>query len=185
MKKRNGFQRNILLGAIALGVGVLAMLLLMNFGPVRGQAAGTGSVSQTVMRMYNGYRDDFAGVEEIDAREAMDKARAGNALFVDVRDKEERDISMLPNAITEKDFLEHIDKYKGRTIIAYCTIGYRSGKFAQKLQKEGARIYNLKGGVLAWVGEGGKVYDTKGETNRVHVYGSKWNLLPPGYEAVW
>jgi len=53
------------------------------------------------------------------------------------------------------------------------------------MSNKGIDIYNLKGGLLAWLLEGGKVYDTNGETKRVHVYGKKWNYLPRGYEPVF
>jgi sodium/bile acid cotransporter 7 len=46
-------------------------------------------------------------------------------------------------------------------------------------------MLNLRGGLLAWVHAGGKVYDANGETRRIHVYGRKWNLAPNGYDAVW
>ena len=43
----------------------------------------------------------------------------------------------------------------------------------------------LQAGILAWLLEGGKVYDQRGdETKRVHVYGEKWDYAPAGYETV-
>jgi hypothetical protein len=39
--------------------------------------------------------------------------------------------------------------------------------------------------MLAWVHEGGKVIDQKGETKRIHVYGRKWNLAPASFEPIW
>jgi sodium/bile acid cotransporter 7 len=69
---------------------------------------------------------------------------------------------------------KNLDIYKDHTIIGYCTISYRSGKLAEKLGKKGIKMLNLKGGMLAWVHEGGKVYDDQhGETKRVHVYKKK------------
>jgi len=91
---------------------------------------------------------------------------------------------MLPGAIKKEDFLKTPVEFKNKMIIAYCTIGYRSGKFAEEMIDKGLRIYNLKGGVLAWVLEGGKVFDANKESKRVHVYGEKWNHLPEGYESV-
>ena len=44
---------------------------------------------------------------------------------------------------------------------------------------------NLQAGILGWVLEGGSVFDKKGKTNRIHVYGPKWNYPPEGYDAVW
>ncbi len=53
------------------------------------------------------------------------------------------------------------------------------------MTRKGITMYNLRGGLLAWVHDGGKVVDQKGETKRIHVYGRKWNLAPSAYEAVW
>ena len=40
-------------------------------------------------------------------------------------------------------------------------------------------------GILAWLLEGGPVYDESGqEVKRVHVYGDKWDFAPTGYESV-
>ena len=48
----------------------------------------------------------------------------------------------------------------------------------------GRTVYNLKGGILAWVLEGGAVYDADGESKRIHVYGKEWNYAPADYETV-
>ena len=53
------------------------------------------------------------------------------------------------------------------------------------LEKAGIPVYNLRGGILAWIHAGGKVYDQTGETARVHVYGQEWDLAPEPYEAIW
>jgi hypothetical protein len=62
----------------------------------------------------------------------------------------------------------------------------RSGFFTKKLRKKKINACNLIGGVLAWAHEENIFLDSEGEeTKQVHVYGSKWNLLPYGYNAVW
>ena len=54
----------------------------------------------------------------------------------------------------------------------------------KEMERKGVNINNLAGGMLAWVLEGGKVFDTHGETKRIHVYSKKWSYLPEGYEMV-
>lgn len=137
-----------------------------------------------VYEMYSEYKKVFPETKEISAPEAMELMKKSKVLFVDIRKTAEMNVSMLPGAVTKDDFLKQPLQYKDHTIIAYCTIGYRSGKFAEEMGDKEIRIYNLRGGILAWVLEGGKVYDKKGETMRVHVYGSKWNYIPKGYEPV-
>ncbi len=119
--------------------------------------------------LYRSYQRDFADVGEIEPAAAMQLLREGRALFI----------------VTEKEFLKDPAKYASRTLIGYCTISYRSGKLAARLKKEGIPILNLRGGLLAWVHDGGRVYDSSGETRRIHVYGRKWNLAPAAYEPVW
>lgn len=56
---------------------------------------------------------------------------------------------MLPGAITEKEFRNNPAKSGDGVKIVYCTISCRSGKFAQKLLKNGSVVYNPRGGILA------------------------------------
>jgi sodium/bile acid cotransporter 7 len=141
--------------------------------------------SAKVMAMYGDYKKDFPGVQDIEPAEAMRLFQAGQALFIDVRKQKEQAVSMLPGAVTEKQFLKDPEPYRDRTLIGYCTISYRSGKLAEKLKARGITLLNLKGGLLAWVYAGGRVYDKNGETQRIHVYGKKWNLGPKDYEGIW
>lgn len=140
---------------------------------------------QRVYEMYADYRKSFPEVKEISPLEAMTLMKTGKVVFVDTRKRKEQKISVLPGAITEKAFRKKLKQYKDYTVIGYCTISYRSGKLAKKLGKKGIKMWNLKGGILAWIHEGGKVYNKHGETKRVHVYSKKWNYAPKRFEAVW
>ncbi len=104
-------------------------------------------------------------------------------ILVDIREKEEQQVSMLPGAITKEEFLKNLDKYKDKKIITYCTIGYRSGKFAEKYSK--LNIYNLEGGVLAWSHFKGKFFKDNKETKLVHVFSQEWDFLNSNYKAVY
>ncbi len=140
---------------------------------------------QKVEDMYNGYKKQFPDVRDLSPQKAMILAAERKAVFIDIREPREQQVSMLPGAVTEKEFMNDPPKYKDAVKIVYCTISYRSGQFAQKLQAKGISVYNLRGGILAWVHDGGKVHDQNGETHRIHVYGRKWNLGPKRYQAVW
>ena len=135
--------------------------------------------------LYEDYRQSFKGVLEIDPVRAIELMQKDKVVFIDERKPEEQTVSMLPNSITAESFLHDPSRYEAYTKVSYCTISYRSGKLALKMQKKGIEIYNLKGGILAWVHAGGSVYDQDGVTNRIHVYGPKWNLAPVNYQAVW
>ena len=140
---------------------------------------------QKIEDMYGEYKKQFPDIQDLSAQNAMNLTADRRTVLIDIREPREQQVSMLPGAITEKDFMNNPLKYKDAVKIAYCTISYRSGKFAQKLQRKGIPVYNLRGGILAWVHAGGKVYDQNGETQRIHVYGRKWNLGPEGYHTVW
>ena len=118
----------------------------------------------------------------ISVQKLMKDLKTKKVLFIDVREPEEQQVSTLPNAITEKEFLKNPEQHKEQTIVAYCTIGYRSGKFAEKFKQW--KILNLEGGILAWSYFNGKVYKNGKETDNVHVYSEKWNFLNSKYKAV-
>ena len=140
---------------------------------------------ETVYRMYAGYKKDFPNVRDISPKQAKDLYDQGKAVFVDTRKPAEMAVSMLPGAVSRHYFLSHINQYKDKTIVAYCTISYRSGVFAREMAKEGLPVINLQGGILAWTLESGKVYDHSGnEVKQIHVYGEKWDYAPEGYESV-
>jgi sodium/bile acid cotransporter 7 len=138
-----------------------------------------------IEKMYSEYKKKFPDVPDIDPQQAMPLWESQKVVFVDVRESDEQFVSKLPGAVTAEAFLENPDKYKDYIKIGYCTISYRSGKLAQKIRNEGIAMYNLRGGLLSWVHNGGKVYSGTKETNRIHVYGRLWDLGPDRYEAVW
>ena len=138
-----------------------------------------------VYEMYEDYKKSFPEVQDVTPQAAMELMKTSKVVFVDVREEEEQKVSMLPGGVTEKEFKRNLDKYRDSVVIGYCTISYRSGKLASKLRRDGIIMANLKGGMLAWVLEGGKVFDARGETKRIHVYAKTWNYAPEGYEAVW
>lgn len=64
----------------------------------------------------------------------------------------EREVSRLPGpVVTKEEFEASGDTYKQHRVVCYCTAGFRSGKYAADLVKNGYDVYNLKGSVLAWV----------------------------------
>ena len=140
---------------------------------------------RVIEKLYLDYQTSFPEVTDVVPNTATRLARERKVIFIDTRKPEEQRISMLPGAITSEAFLKNPEKYRDHLKIAYCTIAYRSGKFAQQLAPKGFTIINLRGGILAWVHDGGKVYNQDGPTERIHVYGRKWDLTPETFEAIW
>jgi rhodanese-related sulfurtransferase len=114
-----------------------------------------------------------------------------NLILIDVRQPKELEVSMLPHALSTAQFAA---RYRhgipaGKRIVVYCTIGYRSGKYAEELAKMGIKSESLEGGILMWSFAGGKLLckntrDEWVETNRIHVYDAEWNIVHPDYLGV-
>jgi sodium/bile acid cotransporter 7 len=169
----------------------LAGLILAATGPPPGQATASPAESLTdsqkrekVYAMYAGYRENFPDVADISPAGAMALHQEGKVVFVDTRTPEERAVSTLPEAVSAETFRENPNRFSDRVVVAYCTISYRSGLFAREMAQRDPPIRNLRGGMLAWALEGGKLYRDGEETRRMHVYGKKWDYPPEGYESV-
>jgi rhodanese-related sulfurtransferase len=124
-------------------------------------------------------------VPEISAAELAERRKRQRLAIVDVREPHEQAVSMIPGAMSRTEFEARKDDFRDVPIVAYCTLGFRSGKYAATLHNEGFNAYNLHGAILAWTHAGQPLVDAEGETRRVHVYGRKWNLVASGYEGVW
>jgi rhodanese-related sulfurtransferase len=163
----------------------IASIFLVTIGSYKLAANPTDTEKQQqIEQMYDRYSREFPEVEDISVAQLIQWQPIQKFILVDVRTPEERAVSMIPNAITKEEFEQHIDRYLDADIVVYCTIGYRSGKYAQKYPNN-LNIYNLKGGILAWSHSGGKLTNDRGDTNKIHVFGDRWKLAPNNYEVVW
>ena len=109
------------------------------------------------------------------------KQNKANYVLLDAREKEEYNVSHIEDArfIGYKDFddsrLEGVTK--DAKIVLYCSVGYRSEKIGEKLQKLGYNnVYNLYGSIFEWVNQGNKVVDKDGNvTQKIHTYNRNWS----------
>lgn len=149
--------------------------------------AGTVPDAEKIRRireMYEGYKAAFPEVPDVSVEEFL--ALPGDAVvLVDVRESEERAVSTIPGAVSRETFEADPGAWKGRRVVTYCTVGYRSGRYAAELRRRGIEAYNLAGSLLAWTHAGQKLVNADGETRRLHVYGKTWDLAAEGYETVW
>ena len=113
--------------------------------------------------------------------------------ILDAREKEEYQVSHIENArfigYNRFDPSSVADIPKDQKIVLYCSIGYRSEKIGEKLQKMGySNVYNLYGSIFEWVNQGNPVVDSKGQkTSKVHSYNKAWGrwLEEGKAEKVW
>jgi sodium/bile acid cotransporter 7 len=128
-------------------------------------------------------------VPEVDAGTLLQKYQnPRNLVIVDVRTEAERAVSVIKGAVTKEQYEADVNgEYVGKKIVAYCTIGYRSGKYVETLIKDkGVDAYNLRGSILAWTHAGGPLETADGTpTNVVHTWGKAWALPRRDHVAVY
>lgn len=136
--------------------------------------------------MFREYNEERKDAPFIDVADWPRFRSSGPVVLVDVREPEERAVSMIPEAIAREEFEHNAESYRKKKVVCYCTVGGRSGVYTEQLRGRGFDAFNLKGSVLSWAHAGGKFVDANGnETHRVHVAGPTWDLLPDGYESVY
>jgi rhodanese-related sulfurtransferase len=99
-------------------------------------------------------------ITEISPQDAAQKSKSGEALIVDVREKDEWDEEHIPGAIhlsrgtIELDIEEKVPDTNAM-IITHCGGGGRSGLAAESLQKMGYKnVRSIAGGFKAWKAAG-------------------------------
>ena len=108
-----------------------------------------------------------------------------DVILLDTRKKEEFEVSHLENAhwagfqeFDVKKVQEEIPDTK-MPIVVYCSVGVRSEKIGEKLQKAGyTNIKNLYGGIFRWKNQGYQVVDSVNRpTEKVHAFSKQWGEL--------
>ena len=113
-----------------------------------------------------------------------DEAQQDRLVIIDVRSKAETDVSMIPGALTKSEFEETIDLHQGKTIVVYCTVGARSGRYAAKLNRKGWHAMNYKGSIMDWCKNKLPLETRDGRaTNQVHTYSARY-AAPQSYIPV-
>ncbi|MEM7036685.1 MAG: rhodanese-like domain-containing protein [Bacteroidota bacterium] len=103
-----------------------------------------------------------------------------NVILLDTRTPKEFEVSHLPGA----KFV-HFDQFKKKDVasldknakvVVYCTVGYRSERIGEKLQKMGfSDVSNLYGGIFEWKNQDHAVVNKTGsETESVHAFDKDW-----------
>jgi len=138
-----------------------------------------------IEKVYQTQRNNFLGIQEITPEELKEIKSTENLTIVDTRTLAEQEVSMLPKAITVEQFQAHPEKYSETKVIAYCTVGVRSGMFVKSLDQSEWDAYNLMGAILGWTHVNGELTSSEGSTKNVHIHGPGMNLVAEGYKAIW
>ena len=163
--------------------GGLAIVVLGSAAALFGQGFGWALVNWKVRR-------DFPGIRRTDPKEVAawldDKSRPQPVLF-DVRTKPEYEVSHLPGArrIDPEAAASAIDLPKDQPIVTYCSVGYRSGALAKKLQEAGfTQVENMAGSIFEWANQGRPLEHEGKPAHKVHPYNATWGkLLKPELRA--
>lgn len=153
---------------VAVAIGGLAA--------ANGQGIGWALINAKIRR-------DFPDVKRITTAELAswlaDEKRTA-PLLLDVRTQEEYAVSHLRGArqVDPDASADVLREPKDRPIVTYCSVGYRSGGLAQRLQAAGfSNVANLEGSIFRWANEGRPVFAETKQVAKVHPYSRTWGLL--------
>ena len=155
----------------------LILLSIVTFGfTATGHAIGWTLVNARI-------RSEFPEVQRITTGELagwLQDPQRPQPVLLDVRTKAEFAVSHLARA-------EHVEPEaspsvirlpKDERIVTYCSVGYRSGRFAKKLSDAGfTNVVNLEGSIFRWANEGRPVVSGGRKAEKVHPYNRTWGLL--------
>lgn len=110
-------------------------------------------------------------------------------IIFDTRSAAEYEVSHLSRAIQVDPQLPVVqflnlygDSLNNKNAVFYCSVGYRSSLFLQRVQKDLEKYgvlsaSNLRGGIFRWYNENNLVVDAHGPTDKVHPYDKIWGGL--------
>ncbi|HHP7238237.1 rhodanese-like domain-containing protein [Longibacter sp.] len=103
-------------------------------------------------------------------------------VLLDVRSSEEFAVSHLRGArrvdpdLEDLSVLDSIDR--DADIVVYCSVGYRSARFAKRMTEAGFRnVVNLRGSIFRWANQGRRVVRDGAAVREVHPYDDVWGHL--------
>jgi rhodanese-related sulfurtransferase len=117
---------------------------------------------------------------DLDVRLRSDSTLA--PVLLDVREPDEFSVSHIRGALLAPKLPDALEALcaveRSHPIVVYCSVGYRSGALAEKLQKNGyTNVYNLEGSIFKWANEGRPVFAGGIRVYQVHPYNNKWGAL--------
>lgn len=107
-------------------------------------------------------------VEKVNAEKFKQLVESGEGIILDVRTPEEVNQGYINGASTinfyDEDFESKLNMIqKDKPVYVYCKAGGRSSQAAELMKKNGfKKVYNLEGGINAWMGKGFAVAKPEG-----------------------
>ena len=128
-------------------------------------------------------RRDFPAVRRIttvELAEWINDPRRSQPFLLDVRERAEFEVSHLPRAhhVAPDAPASTVHQPIDLPIVTYCSVGYRSGAFAERLRAAGfTNVVNLEGSIFRWANEGRPLFRHQRQVEMVHPYNRTWGLL--------
>ncbi len=128
---------------------------------------------------------DWPEVPQMSTRELAHRMAANSGatpLLIDVRTREEYEVSHLPGAIWAETPSQIASAMRAasdrKPVVLYCSVGVRSSRAAAKL-KESRRaiVFNLQGSIFQWANEGRPIMANDRVVHVVHPYNERWGVL--------
>jgi len=103
-------------------------------------------------------------------------------VLLDVRTEAEYAVSHLPGArrVDSRASASQVvgPLERGRAVVTYCSVGYRSSQMAARLQKAGrTNVFNLDGSIFQWANEGRPLEQAGKPAKMVHPYNEAFGKL--------
>lgn len=157
----------------------LSLMILATFFGIFSSCAQ--DISWNVLK--KNIRSSFPDVEHITTDSLHTRLASGpEPVLFDVRTAEEYAVSHLAGArrvppdTLEAAFLDTLAR--DTPIVAYCSVGYRSSAFVERLREKGfTNVSNLEGSIFEWANRGYPVYREGEVVQQVHPYDKQWGLL--------
>lgn len=115
-----------------------------------------------------------------------------DAVYLDAREINENTVSHIPGSTFigcdqwSPSSVQSLSK--GKTLIVYCSVGYRSEKMPQRSKHLDILVYNLYGSIFEWVNEGYPIESDPGiPTMKLHTYNKEWSkwITNTNIQKIW
>ena len=128
------------------------------------------------------YFPNVKSVKISQLRQWLNEQSTSIPIVLDARSQEEYAVSHLKSAqlieVNNSDIAVLPEVPLNTSIVVYCSVGYRSAKVVQQLQKAGYQnVFNLSGGIFEWTNQGKPIFKDKHPVEIVHPYNFLWGKL--------
>ena len=161
-----------------LRTGALLLIVGAGMWALAGDGRGLDGMKKLV-------RTRFPSVQQLSTQELsawLKDGRKPQPAVLDVRTQAEFDVSHLPGARRVDPEAKAADVVpmleKGRPVVTYCSVGYRSSAMADRLRKAGlAQVSNLEGSIFQWANEGRPLQTNGKPATKVHPYNATFGKM--------